>query len=82
MIAERFLARIVSSIQQALEGGGLDGVYWAPGAENPADGLDKVRSAMAPLLGPLESVHSNPGSLRQLKGVVWEEKAGHGKREN
>ena len=73
MVAEKYRGRRFLSIQQALEEGELDNVYWAPGAENPADGLTKVRGDMAPLLRRLESGHLNDGSLRALKGAAWKE---------
>ena len=45
-IAEKSSARHFPSIQQALEVGELDNAPWAPGTENAADGLTKVRSDM------------------------------------
>ena len=44
MIAEKYLARQVSSIQQALEEGELDNAYWSPEAANPVDSPTNVRS--------------------------------------
>ena len=55
----------------------MDTAHWAPGAENPADGLTKVRSEMAPSLRLLESGHFRPGSLRLLGRAAWEICAGH-----
>ena len=60
MVAEKYLARHFPGIQRALEQVRLENAYWPPGTENPADGLNKVRSNMAPLLGLLESGRSNP----------------------
>ena len=82
MIAEKYSARLSSSIQKALEEGELDNVNWAPGPQDPADDLTKVRCEMAPLLRPLESGHSKPGPSRPPKGVAWKGKAAHGKQEN
>ena len=63
MIAEKYSAGHLLRIQQALEERGLDSTYSAPGAENPADELTKVRGDMAPLLRLWESGHFNPGSV-------------------
>ena len=63
----------VSPIQQALGKDELENAYWSPGTENPTDGLTEVRNDMAPLSRLLESGCCNPGFLRPLKGVVWEE---------
>ena len=49
-IAEKCSARQFLSIQQALEQGELDNVYWLPGTENPADGLTRAPRDFAPLL--------------------------------
>ena len=64
MADEKYLALRGLRTQQALEGGELDNAYWAPGTENQAAGLTKVRSDMAPLLRLFESGHFNPGSSR------------------
>ena len=72
MIAKKYSARHFLSIRQALGAGELDNVNWAPGTENPADGLTKVRSDMAPPLRELESGHFNSESFRPLNGVAWE----------
>ena len=66
MLAEKYRVRHFTSIQQALEYGGLDTAHWSPGTENPADGLTKVRSKTVPLVRLLESGRYNPGSLRPL----------------
>ena len=79
MIAEKYFARRLSSIQQALVEGELDNAYGAPGTENPADGLTKVRGSMAPHLRLLEPRHFNPGSLRPREGVAWMGRGGRGK---
>ena len=49
MITEKFLLRRSSAIQQAIEIRKLDNAYWAPGRENPADGLAKLHSKILPL---------------------------------
>ena len=49
MVTEKYLARHFLSIQQFLEEGELENVYWIPGVENPADGLTKLRSEMGPI---------------------------------
>ena len=74
---EKNLVRHFLSNHQPIGEGGLDNAYWLQGAENPADGLTKVRSATAPRLRLLESRRLNPGSLRPLQGVVWAEGSGH-----
>ena len=55
MVAEKYLVRHILSIQQFIEEGDLDNVYWIPGTENPADGLTKIRSEMGPILALLET---------------------------
>ena len=52
MIAEKYLVRHFSRIQQASEGGGVANPYWPQGTENPADGLTKVRIDTAPPCDP------------------------------
>ena len=69
MITEKYLVRHFLSIQQALEDGELENVYWLPGTENPADGMTKVRSEMAPMLQLLETGEFHPGTLRPLHGL-------------
>ena len=61
-------------IQQALEQGELDNLYWLQGMGNPADGLTKVRSGMAPTLRLMESGKIGPGPLCPLKGIRSKEK--------
>ena len=72
-IADKFLARRFLIAQQALEVGEQDNGYWLPGTGNPADGLTKVRSDLAPLLRLLDSGGFPPGHLRPLKGLFWRE---------
>ena len=43
-MAKECLVRHILNIQQALEEGDLDNAYWLPGADDPADGLPRVRS--------------------------------------
>ena len=69
MITEKYLVRHFLSIQQALEDGELENVYWLPGTENPADGMTKVKSEMVPMLQLLETGQFHPGTLRPLHGV-------------
>ena len=57
------------AIQQSIELEELNNVYWLPGAENPADGLTKVKSDMVPLLRLMESGTYAPGVLSPLKGL-------------
>ena len=67
------LVRHFLSIQQFLEDGELENVYWIPGTENPADGLTKLRSEMGPIMALLETGRFQPGLLRSLKGLAsWE----------
>ena len=73
MITEKFLVRHFLAIQQAVESGELANVYWIPGLENPADSLTKVKSDMVPLLRLMESGHYNPGVLRPLRGISFDE---------
>ena len=73
MVAEKFLVRHFLSIQQFVEEGDLDNVYWIPGTENPADGLTKIRSEMGPILALLETGRFQPGLLRPLKGLASRE---------
>ena len=77
MIAGKSSARPFLRTRQAFGEGELDTANLVPGTGSPADGLTKVRSEMVPLvLLLLESGHSNPGSLRPLRGVVWMEGGG------
>ena len=71
MNAEKYLVRHSRIIQQASGGGDLEHAFWFPGTENPADGLTRERSDMAPFLSLLESGRLNPASLRPLKGAAW-----------
>ena len=64
MVTEKYLVRHFLSIQQFLEDGELENVYWIPGTENPADGLTKLRS---------ETGRFQPGTLRPLKGLASRE---------
>ena len=73
MIVEKYLVRLSSGIQQALEEGDLENAFWFPGAENPADGLTQVRIDMVPPLRLLESGRLYPGQLCPLKGADWKE---------
>ena len=73
MVAEKYLVRLLLSTQQASEEGDLENAYLLPGTDNPADGLTKVRSDMAPLLRLPESGCLSPGSFRLLEGVAWKE---------
>ena len=70
MITEKYLIRHFLSIQQFVEDGELDSIYWIPGVENPADGLTKIKSEMGPILSLLETGGFQPGLLRPLKGLA------------
>ena len=76
MIAEKYVVRHFLRIQQFIEEGDLDNVYWIPGTENPADGLTKIRSEMGPILALLETGRFQPGLLRPLKGLASREGPG------
>ena len=73
MITEKYLVRHLLSIQQFIDEGELENVYWIPGVGNPADGLTKLRSEMGPILTLLETGRFQPGTLRPLKGVASRE---------
>ena len=73
MLTEKYLARHFLSIQQFIEEGDLDDVYWIPGTENPADGLTRIRSEMGPISALLETGRFQPGLLRPLKGLASRE---------
>ena len=73
MVTEKYLVRHFLSIQQFIEEGNLDNVYWIPRTENPADGLTKSRSEMGPILAHLETGRLQPGLLRPLKGLASRE---------
>ena len=73
MITEKYLVRHFLGIQQSLDHGELDNIFWLPGTENPADGMTKVRSEMPPMLHLLEFGEFYPGTLRPLKGVCSSE---------
>ena len=73
MITEKYLVRHFLSIQQFLEDGELDNVYWLPELENPADSLTKVRCEMIPILTLLETGKFQPGTLRPLRGIASRE---------
>ena len=60
LLAEKYLVRRFLSIQQLIEDGDLDNVYWLPGVENPADGLTKLKSEMRLFLPLLETCRFNP----------------------
>ena len=70
MVTEKYLIRHFLSIQQFVEDGELDNIYWIPGAENPADGLTKIKSEMGPISSLLETGGFQPGLLRPLKGLA------------
>ena len=71
MIAEKFSARHLVAIRQAIEVQSLGNAYWIPGKENPADGLTKLHNEIFPLLRLMESGTYNPGVSRPLKGAVF-----------
>ena len=59
-ITEKYLARHVLRNKQALEQGESDNICRLPGVGNPAGGLTKVRTDMAPLFHLPESGKSSP----------------------
>ena len=73
MVTEKYLVCHFLRIQQFLEDGELENVYWIPGTENPADGLTKLRSEMGPIMALLETGRFRPGLLRPLKGLASRE---------
>ena len=73
MITDKYLARHFLRTQQYVEEGGLDDVYWLPGAEIPAAGLTKIKSEMGPILALLETGRFQPGLLRPQKGLASRE---------
>ena len=73
MITGKYLARHFLSIQQFIGEGELENVYWIPGVENPADGLNSLRSEMGPIMTLLETGRFQPGILRPLKGLASSE---------
>ena len=70
LLTGKYLVRHFLSIQQLIEDGDLDNVYWLPGVENPADGLTKLKSEMGPIPPLLETGRIQPGLLRPLKGLA------------
>ena len=70
MITGKYLVRHSPRIQQFIEEGDLDNVYWIPGTGNPADGLTKIRREMGPIVALLETGRLQPGLLRPLKGLA------------
>ena len=68
MITGKYLARRFLSTQRVPHLGESGSISSMPGAENPAGGLTKVRSDVAPLLRILESGRFRPGIPRPLKG--------------
>ena len=73
VLTEKYLVRHFLGIQQSLEAGELENVYWIPGTEYPADGLTKLRCEMGPILALLETGSFQPGVLRPLKGLASRE---------
>ena len=69
----KYLVRHYLSIQQFLEDGELENVYWIPGTENPADGLTKLRSEMGHIMALLDTGRFQPGLLRPLEGLASRE---------
>ena len=65
-IAEKYLARRLLGIQQA-----LDNVYLLPGPENAADGPNEVESDMAPLLRLLQSGSFSHRAFRPLRVATF-----------
>ena len=73
MVTEKYLVRHFLRIQQFLEDGELENVYWIPGTENPAGGLTKLKSEMGLILALLATGRFQPGLLRPLMGLAFRE---------
>ena len=74
LITEKFLVRHFLAVQEAIEIQELRNVYWAPGRENPAGGLTKLRSGILLLLRLAAAGTYNPGFSRPRKGAAfWEQ---------
>ena len=73
LLTGKYLVHHFSSIQQLIEDGDLNNVYWLPAVANPADGLTKLKSEMGPIPPLLETGRFQPGLLRPLKGLVSSE---------
>ena len=73
MVSGKYVVRHVSSIQQFIEDGELENANWLPGAENPPDGLSKIKSEMGPILALIETGRFQPGLLRPSKGLASQE---------
>ena len=69
VIAANYLVSHLLRIRQASVQGGPGDVFLLPRADNPADGLTRVRGDMAPLLRILGSRRLHLGSSRPLRGV-------------
>ena len=69
--AGKFLPRRFRSIMGALETRDLGNVAWTPGAENPADGLTKVKGEIGSLLNLLGTGAYRPGTSEHLWGVSF-----------
>ena len=70
MVAGHDLVRHFLSIQQFIEEGDLDNIYWIPGVGNPADGITEITSEMGPISSLLDTGRFQPGLLRPLKGLA------------
>ena len=74
MVTEKYLVCHFLRIQQALEEGDLENIYWLPGTENPAAGLTEVRCGMAPSssiigIGRIFSGAPSPSDGHRLEGL-------------
>ena len=69
-VTEKVSARRLLAIQEALETQDLGNVNWLPGLGNPANGMAKTKSGMAPLLRLLRPGAYTPGSLPTGQGIT------------
>ena len=72
-VTEKCLVRRFLSIQQFFGGGELENAYWLPVVGNPAGGLAQIKSEMGPILSLLDTGRFQPGFLRPLKGIAFQE---------
>ena len=73
MVTEKYLARHVLPIQQFIADGESENAYWLTGAGNPADGLTKIKSEMGHISAHMETGRLQPGFLRPLGGLAFQE---------
>ena len=81
MIAEKYVARPLLSLQEVAQSDTLGKAYWLSGTENPADGLAKRKCDTVPFsplmrLGPFFPEAPRPSK----EEATWETPAGVGER--